>query len=117
VGRVVPQYRHYNRDTIDNWTDVNDSVTWKVDVMEAGEYDLILSYGCGAGQEKSRVKVQLGQAAAEYTFAATAGKMVFATRTAARMRLQRGPAMLKIQAAAMPGKEMATIHKIWFRRV
>jgi arylsulfatase A-like enzyme len=116
-GKVVPQYRRYNSDTIDNWFDLQDSVSWKVDVREPGTYEMILSYGCGPDQENSRVQVQIAGVSAEYTFLPTAGRRVFATRPAARLRLPRGPAILRMKPAAIPGKEMATIHRIWVRRV
>jgi arylsulfatase A len=116
TGKVVPQYRRYNSDTLDNWTSLNDSVSWKVDVTEPGTYEMILSYGCGVDQENSRVHVQIGGGTAEYAFLPTAGRTVFARRTAARFELQRGASVLRLKPAAIPGKEMATIHKIWFRR-
>jgi arylsulfatase A len=117
TGKVTPQYRHYNRDTIDNWTELKDSVSWKIDVTHAGEYELILSYGCGPGQENSRLQIAIGGASAEYTFKPTGGKTVFAARTAGRLQLSQGQGLLTMQPAAIPGREMATIHKIWLRRV
>jgi arylsulfatase A len=117
VGKVTPQYRSYNRDTIDNWTDTGDSVRWKVDVMESGEYELILSYGCDPGQGGSIAQFQLGQARLDYTFTATPGRLVFMTRKAGRMSLGKGPATLEIKPLKIAGKELAAIHKIWFRRL
>ena len=59
-AKVRPQYLHYNRDTIENWTESGDLVRWKIDVVEAGEYEVVLSYGCDPGQQGSIVRVQVG---------------------------------------------------------
>jgi arylsulfatase A len=117
TGKVKPQYRHYNRDTIDNWTDENETVRWKIDVLEPGDYELILSYGCEPRQAGSRGKFQVGGSSAEYTFTETAGRMVFATRSAGRLRLAHGPATLEVKPIDIKGTEMPAIHKIWLRRL
>jgi hypothetical protein len=117
AGKVQPQYRHYNRDTIDNWVDANDTVRWTVDVIAPGEYELLLAYGCEPGQGGSRARFQIGDAAVEYTFVETPGRMVFAQRTAGRLRLGRGLATLEVKATHIAGKELAAIHKIWLRRL
>lgn len=116
-GKVDPRYRNYNRDTIEAWTSTSDFVSWKVQVAAAGDYELSFSYGCGPDQEGSRARIQLGAASTEYAFTPTAGRMVFVTRKAGRLRLAAGAATLKIQPTAIPGKEMATIHKIWFKKI
>lgn len=116
-GSVVPQYRSYNRDTLDKWASESDSVRWKLEVVEPGEYEWILSYGCGPAQAGSKVKIQLDGAKAEYTFRPTSGPMVFATRSAGTLKLQRGQQTLELRAANLAGRQMATIHKIWFRRI
>lgn len=117
IGKVRPQYRNYNRDTIDDWTEAIDTVSWKVDVVNSGDYELILSYGCDPGQGGSRARFELGDAALEYTFTDTPGRMVFATRSAGKMRLTRGPGTLEIEPVQIVGKELAAIHKIWLRRI
>jgi arylsulfatase A len=116
-GKVRPQYRNYNRDTIENWVDMNDTVQWKVDVVAPGEYELILVYGCEPGQGGSRARFQIGEASIEYTFTDTPGRMVFARRAAGRLRLARGSATLVVKPTHIAGKELAAIHKIWLRRI
>lgn len=117
VGKVVPQYRSYNRDTTEQWSSPEDYLTWKIDVATPGEYEWTVSYGCETEGGGSRTKLQFGKASAEYTFQPTSGRMVFVTRPAGLLKLTRGPGLLELRAAHIAGKQMPAIHKIWLRRV
>ena len=117
TGKVFPQYRAYNRDTIDRWSDPGDFVRWKVDVVAPGSYELILSYGCEPSSAGSRTQFSIGAASVEHTFTATPGRMVFATRTAGVMKLGAGAATFEVKPLEIKGSELAAIHKIWLRRV
>lgn len=115
-GKAVPQYRSYNRDTIEQWTNAADLLAWKIDVVAPGEYEWIVSYGCDAGAAGSRAKLQAGKAWVEFTFQPAGDRMTFVTRRAGLIKLSRGPGLLELRAAHIPGKEMAAIHKMWLRR-
>ncbi|MGH9627842.1 MAG: sulfatase-like hydrolase/transferase [Bryobacteraceae bacterium] len=118
VGKkVLPKYQSYNRDIIDNWSETEDYVRWKIDVVRSGSYEVTLTYGCEPGEESSRLRVQVADASIEHTVQPTAGRTVFEPVVLGRMDLEAGPAMFEIRPVAIKGKELALIHKIWMRRV
>jgi len=48
-----------------NWTSLDDTITWDIEVMTAGEYDLTIYYACPPADAGSRVEVSfLGRRAA-----------------------------------------------------
>jgi hypothetical protein len=115
-SKVKPQYRNYNRDTIENWTEPGDRVRWKIDVVEPGDYEVILSYGCDPGQAASVVRVRVGGSQTDHKVEPTAGRMVFRPLTVGHLRLSRGVATLEIQPVSIAGKELMVIHRIWLKR-
>jgi arylsulfatase A len=114
--KVTPKYRNYNRDTIENWTDPADQMRWKIDVVQSGEYEVILSYGCDPGQQASIVRIQIGGAYADHTIQATAGRMVFRPLPAGRLKLNKGPATIEIKPVSIADKELMVMHRIWLKR-
>jgi arylsulfatase A len=116
-GKVVPQYRSYNSDTIDNWTDAGDHVRWKIDVVEPGDYEVVLSYGCAPGDEGSRARAGVVNGpSAEFSIRPRPGRMMWETETVGLLPLSRGPAVFEIRPVTIKAKELAAIHKIWLRR-
>ncbi|MBI1898596.1 MAG: arylsulfatase [Acidobacteria bacterium] len=115
--RIDVRYGSYNRDTIENWSDAGEYVSWKVDVVEPGAYEVTLEYGCDPGGQGSRLRVQCGPAAFEHTVQPTAGRTIFRPLLAGAFRLDRGPARFEIRPVTIKGKELLVLHKIWVRRV
>lgn len=52
---------HYNtrEDSISNWSDPKDRVTWQVDVPKAGRYYLNVAYGCQPGHEGGEYAIEI----------------------------------------------------------
>ena len=114
--KVHPKYLHYNRDTIEDWTEAGDLVRWKIDVVEAGDYEAILSYGCDPAQQGSIVRVQVGAAHTDHKVQATPGRTIFRPLSAGFLKLNKGPAALEIKPVSIAAKELMVIHRIWLRR-
>jgi arylsulfatase A len=115
--KVLPTYRSYNRDIVDRWTEPGDAVRWKIDVVEAGRYEVTLTYGCRPADAGSRLAVLVGPARLEYKVAATAGREVFEPRVAGHLDLAKGPATLEIRPVSVAGAELMALHKIWLRKL
>ena len=115
--KVHPKYLHYNRDTIEDWSEPGDWMRWKIDVVEAGEYEAILSYGCDPGQQGSVVRVQVGAARTDHKVQATPGRTIFRPLSAGFLKLNKGPASLEIKPVSIAAKELMVIHRIWLRRI
>lgn len=118
VGKKVrPTFRHYNRDTIDHWSEVTDSVRWGIDVVRPGRYEVTLVYGCAPADGGSRYRVTVGESRIEGTVQATAGREVFRPFVAGRFDLAGGPAVFEMKPLAIKGRELMALHKIWLRRI
>jgi len=118
VGKKVrPTYRHYNRDTIEDWSEVGDSVRWHIEVMEAGRYEVTLEYGCAPQDAGSRYQITAGRARLEATVQPTAGRMVLSPFRAGVLELEAGPATLEMKPLVIGGRELMALHKVWLRLI
>jgi hypothetical protein len=114
--KVRPQYRNYNLDIIDQWSVPGDSVSWVLDAIEAGRYEVTLNYGCRPG-DGGTLKLEAGNAVLRHEAVPTAGREVFRPLVAGFMQLPRGPLKLRLSAESVHGRELMALHKIWLRRV
>ncbi len=114
--RARPAYHSYNRDSVDAWTEVGDSVRWKIDVTQPGRYEVTLSYGCRADDAGSKFRFRIGNAALEHTVQPTGSRTVFADFPVGALALPAGPAFLEIQPLSIAGSELMALHKIWLKR-
>jgi hypothetical protein len=113
--KVRAVYRHYNRDSIEDWSEPSDALRWKIEVVRAGRYEVVLEYGCPPGEAGSRYEIRAGRSRLEAVVQPTAGRLVFQPFVAGTLTLERGPAMLEIQPQAIRARELMTLHKVWVR--
>ena len=52
--------RYPNCSFFTNWTDLQDSITWSVDVVEPGAFAVHLYYSCPSGDEGSDIQLRVG---------------------------------------------------------
>jgi arylsulfatase A len=116
-GKVTPRYRHYNRDGIEDWTQVGDAVRWQIDVARTGNYQVTFSYGCDPADTGSILQISAGSARLEAAIHSTGGRSIWADRPVGTIRLEQGPAILEISARLIKGREAAVLHRIWLRRL
>ncbi len=115
--KVRPTYRHYNRDTIEGWSEPGDAVRWAIEVVQAGRYQVTLEYGCNPEEAGSRYQITVGRARLEGVVRPTAGRLVFEPFEAGLLDLERGPATLEMRPVTVRGRELMALHKIWLRRL
>jgi len=115
--KVKPIYRHYNCDCVTDWSEIGDAVRWKIDVVQAGRYEVALEYGCPPEQAGSRYRVGVGPAAVEGTVQPTPGWDVFESFTVGTFDLLKGPAELEIKPLSIAKSELMRLHKVWLRRL
>lgn len=111
------RYVHYNRSRIDNWTDPQGAVRWKIDVTRAGRYQVELFYGCRPGDEGSRFRMSVGDVHLDGQVQATARQDVYQPFVIGSMDLPAGRAMLEMKPLQIAGKELMVLHKILLRRI
>ena len=107
----------YDWDTIDGWRKPGEGVFWRLEVAEAGEYEMVAAYGCDPSDAGGRLRLSVGGEGIEAQVEATPSRHVFETRTLGRLRLDKGPAELRAEVVEAPGKELMTLNRIWLQRV
>ena len=58
-GKAALRQRHYNRDSIEEWSSEKDAVWWNVAVERDGLYEVVLSYGCDDAQAGEALELSL----------------------------------------------------------
>ncbi len=112
TGKVKPEYRHYNRDTIEDWSNVQDTVSWPIEVTAAGRYEVTLVYGCTPGDEGGVIELAVGPAAVRHTIKPTAARDVYRPLMIGSLELPAGPTTLIARPVSIPGRELLALHKI-----
>ena len=112
---------------VEGWTEAGDSVRWKIDVVEAGRYEVVLSYGCAPADAGSTFRVGVARAGAggadtgtpsvEGVTEPTAGRDVYRPRVIGSLELPKGQALLEIKPVKLAGSELMSLHKVWLRRL
>jgi arylsulfatase A-like enzyme len=115
--KLTLTYHGGTGDTIENWNEVGDYVRWKIDVVQSGQYEVALGYGCRPSDAGSRLRVQVGSSKVDYTVRATAGRFVFERRTVGILELSKGPAWFEIKPLSIVGKELFALHTVWLTRL
>ncbi len=114
--RVRPLYRSYNLDIVDQWDTPGDSVSWNLEVVERGIYEVTLNYGCRP-EDGGRLKIEAGGSTLVHEAQPTSGREVFRPLRCGTMQLPGGPVKLTLTAETVRGQEIMALHKIWLRRI
>ncbi|MEM9158707.1 MAG: arylsulfatase [Verrucomicrobiota bacterium] len=56
-GNIIRSSKAPNNSFFKNWTDLGDSITWEIEVAEAGDYEARLWYKCAEGNEGVRLRL------------------------------------------------------------
>ena len=114
--KVRPLYRNYNRDIVDQWSVPGDAMTWDLEVVRPGRYEVTLNYGCRPG-DGGKLKIECGRSSIVHDVLATAGREIFRPQPVGFLQLTRGTAELRFTAESVKGHEIMALHKVWLRRV
>jgi len=60
-GNIIRSNRWPNASFYTNWTSVNDSITWNVEVLETGNYEAIVYYTCSEENIGSTIELSQGE--------------------------------------------------------
>jgi hypothetical protein len=121
-----------NNAWLTNWTSTDAKITWDIDVVRGGKYEVGLQYLCDAANAGSRVKISAGASTAEADVTGTpirqvpspdrvkrtveAYEMEWATLPAGTLQLEKGKSTLTVQAITKPGREVMDIKAIVLKR-
>src|SRR5512146_1234006 len=123
----------YAHDWIDGWTSTDATVSWEIDVHQAGTYELSLAYACPASDVGARIAATAGGAewTAEVRQATSMDPLpnhnladnrsyidlAWGTLSLGRARLDKGRTRLTVKASSKPGKEVMQLQSAALRRI
>jgi len=133
-GGVERSNRFPNDSFFTSWTGVDDAITWNVEVVEAGRYEILLHYACREEDVGSRVEVRLGSSVltariadahdpplegmeADRTPRIESYVKDFRPLSLGVLDLDAGPGTLSLRALEIPGREVADVRALVVRRV
>lgn len=135
-GGVKRSSRAPNCSYMTNWTNLDDRITWDIEVAEAGMYEFVVQYTCPKDDVGSRIRLSAGGAQAEVEIAIAhdpplRGKDVdrtpnrgsesyvkdFRPLTVGTLPLPAGRTTLTLQALVIPGKQVADVRYVIVTRI
>jgi arylsulfatase A len=119
-------------DWLTGWTDVEDAVTWELDVLQAGDYDVSLLYACPPADVGARLMISTGD---HYLMTSVTQAhdpqplptrdrvprtevpvKVWAELEAGTLRLEAGRTPLAIRALDRPGEQVIDLKAVRLKR-
>ncbi|MEM8486813.1 MAG: arylsulfatase [Bacteroidota bacterium] len=134
TGRIERSNRYPNDSFFRNWVDVNDQISWNVDVLTAGEYEAVLYYACPEDDLGATIALAFGGAEiqAQVTVANDPPLLGaendrdprqesyvkdFKPMTLGTITLEAGAGSLTLRALEMPGSQVMEVRLLMLNRV
>lgn len=108
-------FRGYDWDTIEGWKTPGEHATWRLDIQQTGQYEVILSYGRSA-RGGGTLQISVGNEAIRCDPPATPTADVFRRIEIGSLSLEKGPAVLKAQVISAHGNELMRLNRILLQR-
>ncbi|MEQ8880755.1 MAG: arylsulfatase [Cyclobacteriaceae bacterium] len=131
-GNIVRSRRSPNDSFYTNWTEIDDKITWDVDVLSEGDYQVELYYTCSKKDLGSTIELSLGSSTikAEITQAHDPplhGKerverreyyyKAFRPMNLGTIHLEEGEETLTLRAVNIPGDRVIDFRLLMFERI
>jgi hypothetical protein len=133
-GGIVRSNQYPNCSYYTNWTSVDDSITWEIDVSQGGTYRAVIYYTCPIADVGATVELRLADRSTTVVVTQPHDPPIrggehdrlprqesyvkdFAALDAGIMGLPRGRAQLKLSALAVPGKQVMDLSQLTLERV
>ena len=133
-GNIQRSNRWPNCSFFTNWTSLQDSITWEVEVMQAGQYQVTLYYTCKQGDEGSVFELTHGHSRLEATIETAHDPPLkgmendrvvrpesyvkdFKPLNIGHINLDQGKGFLTLKALEMPGNSVMDVRLLFFERV
>jgi hypothetical protein len=134
TGNIKRSNRWPNCSFFTNWTDLKEQITWEVEVMEEGEYEVILYYTCPESDVGSTFALSFGDQQLEGKITEAADPPLrgmendrvqrpesyvkdFKPLKIGNIFLSKGPGMLAMKALEIPGESVMDVRLLMFEKV
>lgn len=133
-GSIQRSARPPNNSFFTNWMQVDDAITWDVDVVRTGEYEVTVFYTCAEGDQGAGIELSAGSGGrteARVTevydpplFDKSLERMAeshyfvkdFKPLSLGTLSLSKGRTILRLGATEIPGNEAIDVHSIELHR-
>ncbi len=109
---TVYTFGAYYWDTISGWREPGDSVRWRIDVAEAGDYQIALVYGCDLGDAGGEFELSVGGRSLRGAVRPTAGRSFYESHDLGTLRLPEGVSDLTIRVVSAPGEDLMALNRV-----
>jgi len=133
-GNIERSSVHPNCSYFRNWTSVDDSITWEVEIGAGGKYGVEIWYACPEGDVGSTIELSLGKSrlagtlteAHDPPLVGRGNDRVPRTESYVKdfrpmklgvMELEKGSGTLTLRATGIPGRQAMEFRQITLRRV
>lgn len=123
----------YAHDWVTAWTNLQATVSWPIEVVRSGTYEVTLGYLCPQESAGSKVRVTIGETALETTIRATPIKeiplphrarssnpyknMEWHSAKLGRVQLPAATTTVSVEALTMPGAQVMDLKYVGLRRI
>jgi arylsulfatase A-like enzyme len=123
----------FANDWLTGWTSLEDKISFQLDVVRPGFFEVELAYACASENAGSKIRVSAGTNCVETTTAAAPAPQIplphrdrggktyvnrnWGTLKAGRLYLDNGPISLRIEALSKPHEEILELKHVQLRRV
>lgn len=132
-GTIQRSAKAPNNSFFEHWTSVEDSITWDIDVLRPGEYDVTVFYTCAEGDQGAVIAAGLDGAPVDQVARATVVEPFdpplydkskervkdshyfvkdFRPLPLGRLRLESGRGLLRLRAESIAGQQAIDVHSI-----
>ena len=109
---TVYTFGGYYWDTIEGWKEPGESVAWKIDVAEAGEYEVSLVYGCDLDDAGGKFAISVAGSELRGTVLPTPGRTFFEPHRVGTVQLPEGVAELRVRVIEAPGSDLMALNRV-----
>ena len=133
-GKIKRSNRWPNCSYFTNWIDVNDQITWEVEVLESGTFEVVIYYTCAEENIGGTYELRLGENALlgkitkahnpplrnvdQYRYPnAESFVKDFKPLNMGQVHLEKGKGILSLKALTIPKKELMDFRLMMLKRV
>ena len=111
-GGIRFAYNKNIRDRLTDWTSPTDYISWPVDVLREGLYEVVLQYGCARSDAGSLIRISAGDSILEGSVEPTPAIDVWQDWKVGTLRFSRATNRLTIRPLSVAGRHVMDLREV-----
>lgn len=116
-GQIQFSYGRLLNDALTGWTRVEDFVSWNIDVIRGGKYEVNLIYRCSTADAGARVRVEVDASQAEFVVAPGGSAQEWAVLNLGPVEVHPGRNQLSLRAVSKAGSVILELNRVELKRL